>query len=287
MAESPTHRFGQIIGDLFERAVCSVLSLVAAKHHLYLDCKGPRPCRKRRHKVSWTDRYGNVHDLDYVLEAGGSPEQVGRPRAFIETAYRRYTKHSRNKTQEIQGAVLPLAETYRDDHPFLGAILAGDFTTASLEQMRSHGFTILYFPFQDIVSAFKTVRIDAWFGQKSTDAEVKRKVEAFGQLSAAKRDRIVNALLKRQTHAVDQFVHELEVSIARAIASVRVLALHGKPVEVRTVAEALRIVEEYDEFADATSFVRYEVDVRYTNGDEIRGTFASKAEAIKFLNGLA
>jgi hypothetical protein len=28
------------------------------------------------------------------------------------------------------------------------------------------------------------------------------------------------------------------------------------------------------------------VNVRYTNGDEIRGSFATKAEAVRFLEGL-
>jgi hypothetical protein len=47
--------------------------------------------------------------------------------AFIETAWRRYTRHSRNKAQEIEGAIGPLAETFAHARPFLGAILAGQF----------------------------------------------------------------------------------------------------------------------------------------------------------------
>ena len=45
---------------------------------------------------------GNVHDLDYVFEQGGTEATIGQPKAFIEIAWRRYTKHSRNKAQEIQ-----------------------------------------------------------------------------------------------------------------------------------------------------------------------------------------
>lgn len=76
-----------------------------------------------KRKVAWIDGQGNTHDLDYVFELGGSDEQIGSPRAFIEAAWRRYTKHSRNKAQEIQGAILPLAERFHDCHPFLGAVL--------------------------------------------------------------------------------------------------------------------------------------------------------------------
>src|SRR3972149_1431769 len=103
MAESPAHKFGQIIGDILEAAVEPLL-------------RG----------------FAEEHGLDYVLERDGSNGKMGKPVAFIETAWRRYTKHSRNKAQEIQGALMPLLETHKDDAPFLGAILAGVFTDGAL-----------------------------------------------------------------------------------------------------------------------------------------------------------
>lgn len=76
------------------------------------------------------------------------------------------------------------------------------------------------------------------------------------------------------------------MSLTRSVEWVRVLALHGSARQAASVDDAIRIIRDYDESAATHALVRYEVDVRYTNGDEIRGTFASKAEAIKFLNGL-
>ncbi len=286
MAQSPTHTFGQIIGDVVEQTVREPLKAVAKKHGLYLDYKHPRPTRGGKNKVSWKDWKGNAHDLDYVLEAGGSEEVQGRPKGFIETAYRRYTKHSRNKAQEIQGAIGPLSETYKDDHPFLGAVLAGVFTEGSLTQLRSHGFSVLYFPFESIVAAFNKVGIDASFDEESRDADVQVKVDACARLSPGDWDRIIRTLRKMHRKDFEQFIHELEVSLTRSVKSVLVLALHGKSCEVTTIDEAIRFVEHYDESGRPTDFVRYEVNVRYTNGDEIRGTFESKTEAIKFLNSL-
>src|SRR5260370_5169563 len=144
-----------------------------------------------QNKVSWKDQKGNVNDLDYVLEAGGSEDVLGRPKAFIEIAYRRYTKHSRNKAQEIQGAIGPLSETYKDDHPFLGAVLAGIFTDGSLTQLRSHGFSVLYFPFESIVAAFGKVGVDASFDEDSPDADVQSKVDACKKLSPDKRGKVI------------------------------------------------------------------------------------------------
>lgn len=104
---------------------------------------------------------GNDHDLDFVTEQGGTKDKRGRPLAFIEVAWRRYTKHSRNKAQEIQGAVLPIAERHAWDKPFLGAILAGVSTEGSLAQMRSSGFEVVLFPYNSLVEAFAAIGVNA------------------------------------------------------------------------------------------------------------------------------
>jgi hypothetical protein len=127
VAEAAGHKFGQFIGEYCEALVEPLLQEFAAKHNLFLDKKGTRPARSGK-KVRWVDSYGNRHELDYVLERGGAPEKVGTPVAFIESAWRRYTKHSRNKAQEIQGAVLPLAVKHHFSSPMLGCILAGVYT---------------------------------------------------------------------------------------------------------------------------------------------------------------
>lgn len=85
MAESPAHKFGQIIGDLLELALEPHLQKFARKHKLYLDKKGKRKARSGK-KVSWTDTNGNKHDLDFVLERGGTENKIGTPVAFIESA---------------------------------------------------------------------------------------------------------------------------------------------------------------------------------------------------------
>jgi transcriptional accessory protein Tex/SPT6 len=190
VAISPSHKFGQIIGDLLEAALRSPLQSVASEYNLYLDYKHARPTRRGKHKASWRDRRGNSHDLDYVMEEGGSEHILGKPKAFIETAWRRYTKHSRNKAQEIQGAIVPLAETYSDYHPFLGAVLGGIFTEGSLVQLRSHGFQILYYPYTSVVMAFATAGIDAHFDEATSDAELQEKVDAYEALDEKAKQQI-------------------------------------------------------------------------------------------------
>jgi hypothetical protein len=190
MAQSPSHRFGQIIGDTLEAAIRPILQTIATELGMYLDAKGERKVRGAKRKVAWVDGKGNTHDLDYVFEQDGDAETIGSPRAFIEIAWRRYTKHSRNKAQEIQGAILPLAERYSDHHPFLGVILGGVFTDGSLNQLRSHGFAVLYFPYESVIAAFAVVGLDAAFDEDTSDAVLLRKVKAYKKLNAGERERI-------------------------------------------------------------------------------------------------
>jgi hypothetical protein len=161
MAESLAHRWGQIIGDAFEMFVRNILGEVAQRHSLYLDFKRPRKARGGQGKVTWQDGYGNKHDLDYVLERGGTEDALGVPIAFIESAWRRYTKHSKNKVQEIEAAVMPIALTFSRHQPFCGAVLAGEFTRSALHQLESKGFGVLHIPYDSILAAFRELGIDA------------------------------------------------------------------------------------------------------------------------------
>lgn len=180
MAEAAGHRFGQVIGEYVEQAIEPLLQTFATRHGLYLDRKGERLARKGK-KLRWLDVFNNAHDLDYVLERGGTAELVGTPVAFIESAWRRYTKHSKNKAQEIQGAVLPIASKHQYCAPLLGCILAGDYTKASLDQLRSLGLQVLYFPYPLVIEAFRQVGVDADYGEETPDKALAAKPAAVAE----------------------------------------------------------------------------------------------------------
>ena len=283
MAQSPTHRFGQIIGDLLEAAMSPILQEFANEYDLYLDHKGPRPCR-RGVKCTWEDKNGNRHDLDYVLESGGSPDRFGTPVAFIESAWRRYTKHSRNKAQEIQGAIEPLAETYRQTLPFKGAILAGEFTTGALDQLRSLGFNIVYFPYVAVVDAFGRVGIDASTDETTPDELVQDKVEQWERLPEDRKGIVVQALLERNRIGIDQFLAALHEAVSRRIEEITVLPLHGTALQASSVTDAVTLLYGYDEAASQANFERYEIRILFRNKNEITGKFNDKPSAIEFLN---
>jgi hypothetical protein len=221
-----------------------------------------------------------------VIEAGGSEDVRGTPRAFIETAWRSYTKHARNKAQEIQGAILPLAETYSSHHPFLGAVLAGRFTAGSLAQLRSHGFHLVSFSHETVMGLFRTVGIDAVWEENTPDSEIQTKVEAYDALTESEKENLVRAFQEVNRPELDRFLHDLRSVLLRQVELVFVLPLHGMRQELRSLDEAIHYLDSYRETRRAFGFLRYELNVRYSNGDEIRGTFEDKSAAVEFLRRL-
>src|SRR4030042_1621542 len=83
MAESPAHRFGQVIGGLLEAVVRPQLEEFCQREGLYLDHQKKDRSVRRGRKVTWEDQYGNVHDLDFVVEQDGTDDTIGRPVAFL------------------------------------------------------------------------------------------------------------------------------------------------------------------------------------------------------------
>jgi hypothetical protein len=282
MAESPSHKFGQIIGDTLEAAILTLLASFAIKRRLYLDHKGPRPCRKGL-ACSWVDLHGNTHDLDSVLESGGTSHKKGAPVAFIEIAWRRYTKHARNKAQEIQGAIEPLAETYSSLGTFKGAVLAGGFTDGAIDQLKSLGFTVLFFTYDLIISAFEVVGIDAFYDENTPDRECQRKVDKWNRLTKLDKEKIPKELLKRNRSNIERFMVSLESSVARKVDRITIIPLHGDSFEVKKVNDAVKFIESYVENIAPCKFERYEIQIRFNNGNEINGKFNDKISAIEFL----
>lgn len=283
MAKSPAHRFGQIIGDLLEEIILPQLQQYCDERGLYLDKKGKRAARPGS-KVSWQDRYENFHDLDFVIESGGTDDVLGRPVAFIEAAWRRYTKHSRAKAQEIQGAVMPIAEKHHWDKPFLGAILAGVFTRDSLAQMRSCGFETILMPYDSIVEAFGSVGINARFDEDTPDDKFEHAVKQIEALKPEKREELKKHLVESNMGQLKGFFDSLKKAIDRTISTVIVVPLHGAENAFESVEAAKQFLMDHDQSSAKDGvFRKYEIIVRYSNGDRVDASFEEKAAALDFL----
>jgi hypothetical protein len=183
------------------------------------------------------------------LERGGSEETRGVPAAFIESAWRRYTKHSKNKVREIEAAVMPVTLTFSRHQPFLGAVLAGEFTRSALDQLESKGFAVLHVPYNSIVTAFTELGIDASskdgvFG--TTEEQFREKIEMWESLPQPQSTENlltkIHALHERQ---IMRFVERLDAAITRRVNSVQLTVLHGHSVECPDIESAIAyLIEE-------------------------------------------
>jgi len=165
-------------------------------------------------------------------------------------------------------------------------VLGGVFTEGSLNQLRSHVFTVLYFPYESIIAAFGSVGIDARFDEDTPDSVLRKKVGQYGKLKAAQQERIAARLRHDHQADIDDFVSSLRITLTRKIEAVYVLPLHGTAQTLGNISEAIAFIESFDESKPAALFIRYEVGVRYSNGDEIRGQFKDKTTTVAFLRGL-
>jgi hypothetical protein len=284
MAESPAHKFGQVIGELLESVLRPQLEEFCQQQGLYLDHQQKeRPARTGR-KVTWADDYGNTHDLDFVIERDGTAQTIGRPVAFIEVAWRRYTKHSRNKAQEIQGAILPLAEKFRWNNPFLGTVLAGVFTENSLEQLRSMGFHVLYFPYNTLVAAFLSEHIDIHFDENTPDEVFRNTVDTIESTSPARLTRIRENLIQANQSEIQDFFEELVRRLGRHASRVIVIPLYGRRNEFATIEDAIRFLNQHQIYEGSGEFRKYEIQVEFSNGDKVQASLEAKERVKDFLD---
>lgn len=283
MAESPAHRVGQIIGYALEQSVRPVLEEVAREYGLFVDAAGPRGVRPGRKLLTWKDDVGNRHNLDFVLERGGSDRVQGAPVAFIEVAWRRYTKHSVNKAGEIANALIPLRQKYSGTRPFLGAVVAGVWTAGGLQHMRSQGIEVLYIPVTEIVKAFADYGIDVDLAENTPLQHLADQVSAWEALSLDEMDGVAHALRLLSPERYAEFRGQLEAHLSRQVERVVVMPLYGTTLvftDPVSAAEALRNNEEGD---GSLTFVRFEIQIRYNNGDRIDAQFENVLDAIDYL----
>ena len=284
MATSQSHTLGEFLRTFFENLMKEPVREFAAANGLYFDCFGERKARKGK-KVTWTDIHGSKHDLDFVLEKGGTDNAVGEPVAFIELAWRRYTKHSKNKVQEISGAVNPICQRYEATNPFKGAILSGQFTENSLNQLKNDDFHVLYIPFDKFVQAFRKHGLDVYFDESTSEMELERKyAEVSKESNRPILDDVCADLLKSCRDEIRQFVSELSFACNRRIKSVSLLPLHGTRVEIPDIDDAISYVAGYSGLPEGHRLEYIEVTVKYSNDSVIQCQFMEKREVIDFLN---
>lgn len=284
MATSQSHTLGEFIGAFFEDLMKKPIRDFSTRNGLYFDSIGDRKARNGK-KITWEDIHGSKHDLDFVIERGGSEDIIGEPIAFIELAWRRYTKHSKNKVQEIAGAVDPICEKYQLQKPFKGAILSGQFTESSIRQLKDDDFHVLYIPFEKLIRAFKVKGFDVDYDENTRESEIKKKYAAVSKkCNRALVKDVGRRLLKDCEQEISQFLSELSASYKRKIQNICILPLHGKRTEVGNIDAAIDFINAYEDIPDEVRLEYIEIIVTYNTGTKIQGQFKARDEAVAFLS---
>lgn len=282
MAQSPSHKLGELIGTCLEDMIVEYLRPIVKNKGFYLDYKHPRPARANAREVIGVDNRGNQHKLDIVIEKGGTESRFGIPKAYIEVAWRRYTKHSKNKVQEIEGAIIPLVRTHSADVVFHAAVLAGNFTQTAIQQLESHSFNVLYFDYASICKLYDSIGIQISWEENTDDKVFNRLARKIEKLPLKIKKQFRDNFYSRFAAELSAFSAKLDAALSRHVISVTITPLHGAPKHVHSIKEAVSFIQGYNQ-SSAQPLIRYEVVIKYDVGDEVSMKSPDKAAAIRFL----
>lgn len=290
MASSPSHLFGELIGSFFEEMtvllIDEAISTIKTKYDLYLDYHHPRAARCGKPDIRMVDSNGNTHRLDIVIEKGGTENQFGLPRAFVEVAWRRYSKHAKNKVQEISGAIKPIVANLIFNSPFYGAVLAGDFTDNSLNQLKSEGFSVFFIPTRVFEKAFSEIGVDIHWEESTPDDHFLKWIEKIEKCNESDKRKVLSYVTKELKVDWREFAESLKKSLTRCIEAITVNLLFGDKQTFVNVEEACSFLSKPANQTNSIAFVRCEIEIRYSNGDRTSLSFVSNRDAIAFLQAI-
>ena len=286
MAKSPAHQLGEFIGTFIEGMAYEYIKPIAEECGMYCDHKHSRQARNNAKEVIWKDINDNKHKLDIVIEHNGSEEESGTPKAFIEVAWRRYTKHSKNKVQEISAAIESLGKRYSIYNPFFGAILGGIFTESAIKQLESSGFTVIYIPLETIEKAFLAKGMNIHTDENTPESDISEKCRELMNLSDDELIGIKYEILSACSDKFNAFATSLTNALKRKAIQITLFSWKGCRFSFETTEEACNYLS--DEYTNGSlNLEKYDIAIRYSNGDETEMTFSDRQSAIRALRNIS
>lgn len=105
----------------------------------------------------------------------------------------------------------------------------------------------------------------------------------FSRLSTQKRNVILSQLKAHNSDQLHEFFGKIELSLSRKITSIVVYPLHGLVVELNSAQAAYEFLASYNEGQENLPVARYEIIVKFSNGDKIEAQYHEKQRALFFL----
>ncbi len=268
---SAGHKLGQLVGDWFEEYfVLPLLKDVASRLDLFLDCRFKKRAA-RGDKIVWTDVDGNAVDFDFVLEIGGSAKELGVPIAFIESFWRRGSRHSKDKARDDSGNLLPMRET----HPtarFLGIVAGGDFTSPARELIRNRGIDLFFVPKAKIITAFADCGLIMDYFDTTTEDAKARIADQFKSMLTSRKMAAVSRKLRSQIGrpSIAGYVDRVRAALAALPQEIYLFSCQtSAPVVFESIDKASRFLDR-PQFDFASSSESFAYEITYTDGTSFR-----------------
>ncbi len=282
---SAGHKLGQAIGNwLEEYFVLPLLTKVSQELGLYLDNRAVnRPARGE--KLIWQDVDGNRVDYDFVLELDGSQTEMGIPVAFVESCWRRGSRHSKDKARDDSGKLRPMRDTYPTAR-FLGMIVAGDFTAPARELVRSQDLDLFYIPKDTVIRAFLTNGLTIDYPDKSQEKEKQRIATQFEtSFTAEKKQAVANSLVQGIGQAVvNSYTARVKSKLSALPQEIRLLVRHTfPPLVFGSISQVTRFLQT-PVFPPGDPSASYIYQIVYSDGSEFERSVSSLDE-LKHLHG--
>lgn len=282
---SAGHKLGQLIGDWFEEYfVLPLLTQVGSRLSLFLDNRFiERPARGD--KIVWEDNEGNSVDYDFVLELNGRTDQLGIPVAFVECAWRRGARHSKDKARDDSGKLLPMRASYPTAR-FLGMVVAGDFTEPSRELVSSRGIDLFYVSKDKVVQAFQQAGLTVDYPDNAPEADKARLASAFERrFTREKHPEVARRLIELLGQpTVTSYVDRVRAKLSALPQEIRLVLRHeSTPLVFQSLDEVSAFLEN-PTFTMNTPRETYLYQVTYTDGSEFEETIFT-LDKLKELHG--
>ncbi len=279
MAKSPAHKIGQLIGHMLEDIFEPLLREVACKTDTYLDKTNIERASRTSKTLTHIDEQGNNHGLDFVFERFGHDDKEGLPIGFIECAWRRYTKHSKNKVQEIHSAIESLANKHKAHSPFKGAILSGHYSEPSLQQLRSQGYTIIHIPYETVIEAYEYAGFDISYDSETELDDLLYKGISIDGLSENDINKIRRYIFKVCNRDINNFADELIESLTKQIVQISITPVIEHSYNFTDTANTLKWLSSTSDITDnAINFI--DLEINYTNGSSVKYERIEKGIAV-------
>ena len=282
---SAGHKLGQLIGDWWEEfVVLPLLREVAAELGLFLDSRFVDRPGRSGDKIIWADEEGNHVDYDFVMELHGTPQERGVPVAFVEVFWRRGARHSKDKSRDDSGKLLPMRDTYPTAR-FLGIAASGQFTNPAKTLIRSREIDLFYVPKDRIIRAFKHHGLIMDYPDRLGESEkAVLAVEFERQLTAEAKRNVAQALFEDLGKAaIEAYASRIRAALSAKPLEIRFIeTTHSEAASFESLAEAADFLENPEfSYNDAETTYRYEVS--YSDGYEFVREVASLS-GLKELN---